>query len=92
MAAESRRLSVWALALAGGLTWALCMLLFGVFARYLNWGVELHTLISSLYRGSDAGALGILIGTLWGFGDAFTGLLVFGWIYNACVGKPKTES
>jgi hypothetical protein len=95
MAEESRKLNVLALGLAGGVLWTFCMLFIGVAAEYFNWCVQLRELIGSLYVGSTDGNLGILIGMVWGFFDAFIGLAVFGWLYNAFAGsccKPRTES
>ena len=80
------------LALAGAVTCALGMLIMGLGAEFLDWGVEVRDLISKIYIGSAKGLAGIFIGMLWAFADAFIALLVFGWLYNVFVGKPKTES
>ena len=92
MAEQRLRLNVWALALAGGLMWALCVLFIGLSAQFLKWGVDVRALIGSLYVGFDEGVVGILIGVVWAFPDAFILLLLFGALYNALVGKPKTDA
>jgi len=92
MAEQRLRFNVWALALTGGVLWSFCVLSVGVCAQWLNWGVALRSVMSSLYIGFDRGVLGIVIGVVWAFPDAFVLLLLFGLLYNVFVGKSRSEA
>lgn len=68
--------------LAFGILWAGCILLMGLAALAGSWAQPFVGLFSKLYVGYSASVAGILIGTVWGFLDAFIGGWVFAWLYN----------
>lgn len=87
------RLNVFALALAGAITYAFCLLCLGWAAWFLDWGNILVETIGSLYLGYAPTLVGAVIGAVWAFVDGFIGLLIFGLIYNWLVpAKKATET
>jgi hypothetical protein len=84
------RLSLKALALAGGILWALALCMTGV--ANLIWpgyGEGFLKMIASVYPGYHAArSMGdLMIGTLYAFIDGAIGGLLFGWLYNLFIGK-----
>jgi hypothetical protein len=79
------RLNLKALALAGGILWALALLITG--AANLIWpgyGEAFLKMIASIYPGYHASrSLGdLIIGTLYALIDGAIGGLLLGWLYN----------
>ena len=74
-------LSVTKFGIAGGITWALGVLLLGLLGTY---GVKTPLIgaIGTLYIGYSATILGSIIGAIWAFIDGFIGCAIFAWIYN----------
>jgi hypothetical protein len=84
------RLSLKALALAGGILWALALFMTGV--ANLIWpgyGEGFLKMIASVYPGYHAAcSIGdLIVGTLYAFIDGAIGGLFFGWLYNLFIGK-----
>ncbi len=81
------KLNVKALGLTMGIVWGGGMLLLGLMTLFWNWGIDVITLISSVYIGYNPTLGGILVGTLWGFCDgAICGVLI-AWVYNKLSGS-----
>lgn len=70
------------LALAGGITWALALLIFGLGSMALaSWQTGVLWL-GQFYLGYAPTLAGSITGAVWGFFDLFIGLYVFAWLYN----------
>lgn len=69
-------------ALAGGILWAICMLVLTLLSLYTGYAAEFMRLFSGVYPGYDISVSGSLIGAAYGFIDAFVGLYIFAWLYN----------
>src|SRR3989304_10169760 len=76
---------VLSIGIAFGIVWALGVVLLGLGAWWFGWGDPIVELLSSIYRGYDESVLGVLIGGLWGFVDAFIAGVIFAWIYNCLI-------
>ncbi len=71
-----------AISLAGGVSWALGVLLLGLGSMFVpSWQVAVDWL-ANFYIGYGASVIGSLLGALYGFFDVFIGLYVFFWLYN----------
>ena len=76
-------MSVKGFALAGGIVWAVGVLLLGLAALYIDgWGGAIVELLDSIYIGYEATPIGSVIGAVWGFIDGFIGCAAFAWLYN----------
>lgn len=84
------RFNVLALALAGGITWAFCLLCLGLVAWLFDWGNAMVAVLGSLYIGYASTPVGAIIGTVWAFADGFIGLAIFTLIYNWLVPSART--
>jgi hypothetical protein len=64
-------------------------LLNAVFSPY---GGEFLRLMSSVYPGSRAGLVGVLVGTIWGILDGAVAGFLFAWLYNRFLplGRPPS--
>jgi hypothetical protein len=71
-----------AFGLAAGIMWGAMMLIMTVLAIYTGYGAGLMTAISKLYPGYTVSFGGAIIGTVFGFIDAFVGCYIFAWLYN----------
>jgi len=80
------KLSVKALAIGLGVSWAVCMLFVG-WASILGWGTGLVEVLSSLYIGFTPTFLGGILGAIWGFIDGAIGGAIIALVYNAVVRK-----
>jgi len=69
-------------ALAGGILWGAAMFVMTLIALSTNYGIEILSLISTVYIGYTVSFMGAIIGAIWGFLDAFIGLYIFAWLYN----------
>lgn len=80
------RLSTRAFALAFAALWGGCMLFVGILNAVISpYGGEFLRLMSSVYPGSGAGLVGVLVGTIWGVLDgAVAGFLSLGSITASC--------
>lgn len=88
------KLSVRALAVAGGILWGGAVLLCGVLnAIWPSYGVAFLQMAASLYPGyHPTGTAGsILIGTLYAIVDGAVCGLLIGWLYNRCAGGGRAE-
>ena len=75
-----------ALGLACGILWGAGVLIMGLLAMVCSWAQPVVDVLSVIYLGYGASILGALIGTLWGFVDAFLGGWVLAWLYNKLSG------
>lgn len=87
------KLSIKGLTIAGGIIWALAILVVGIlniiFAEY---GGEFLKLMASVYPGYKASAtfIDVIVGTLYALLDGAVAGFVFALLYNAFAGKaPK---
>ena len=76
------RLNAKAFGLAFGILWAGGILFMGLMAMFCNWARPFVDVVSVMYVGYGATALGCLIGVVWGFIDAFIGGFLLAWLYN----------
>jgi hypothetical protein len=86
------KLNIKALALTGGILWAVALLLVG--AANLIWsgyGGAFLQLMASIYPGYHAsGSIGdLIVGVLYALLDGVVCGLIFGWLYNLLVGKRR---
>ena len=75
-----------AMALTGGIVWAVANLIAGVSAMY-GWGQAYVDVMGSVYLGFQATLLGSLIGAAWAFVDGLIGGAVFAWLYKKLAAK-----
>ena len=75
------KLSVKGMALALGITWALCVVLLGI-AGMFGWGIGVVAALGTLYIGYEATFLGLIIGAVWGFIDCAIGGAIIAFLYN----------
>lgn len=68
--------------LAFGILWAGSVVIMGVAALVSSWAQPFVDVLSVMYVGYSASVIGILLGAVWGFLDAFIGGWVFAWLYN----------
>jgi hypothetical protein len=71
-----------ALGLAGGILWAVAIVVVSLVAANTSYWNELVPMIGQLYVGYDATISGTLIGAIFGFIDAFIGGILLAWLYN----------
>ena len=86
------KLSVKALAIAGGLTWGGVILLVGLGSLVIpSYGAGFLDVVSSIYPGYHAsGTLGdALVGTGYALLDGAIGGALVAWIYNLVAGKQR---
>jgi hypothetical protein len=75
-------LDVKAFGLTLGIVWSVSLLIMGILAMTVNYGVGFVNAISKLYIGYNATVAGIIIGAIWGFFDAGIGGVIIAWLYN----------
>lgn len=80
------KLSVKALAVGLGISWAVCILFAG-WASIFGWGAKFVEVMSSVYIGFAPTFLGGVIGAIWGFIDGAIGGAIIALVYNAIVRK-----
>jgi len=68
--------------LALAVLWALVVLVMGITAMTIGYGASFVGIVGQFYIGYSASVLGIIIGIVWAFIDAFLGGLIFAWLYN----------
>lgn len=73
-------------ALAGGITWGVCIFATTLFSVYTGYGQAFLNGIASIYIGYSISLIGSIIGAVYGFFDVFIGVYIFVWIYKK-VGK-----
>lgn len=89
---SANRVSAWRLALTLGFVWGPGLGLLGAVTIYTEiYGHRFVEVFGSIYWGYDSTWLGALVGTGWGFLDAFTGTLIAAWIYRRLSGCAKSE-
>jgi hypothetical protein len=87
---EKMKLNLRALALTSGILWALALFLTGVINLiWRGYGDAFLKAMASIYPGYHATAsIGdLIVGTVYAFVDGLICGLVFGWLYNAFLGK-----
>ncbi|MCI0619833.1 bacteriophage holin [Candidatus Wolfebacteria bacterium] len=82
VAGNMQKLNVQGIGVALGITWALGCLLIGLSALAFGYGAEFVAAVGTFYIGYAPTLLGVLIGTVWGFVDAYIGGVIFVWLYN----------
>jgi len=70
------------LAIAAGITYAVCVLTFGITTLLFKWGAKIVWILGTIYIGYAPTVLGSIIGAVWAFGCAFLAAYVLVWIYN----------
>jgi hypothetical protein len=85
------KLNVKAFAIACGLIWGGCALVFGLWASFFAPAAGVVDFLGQFYIGYAAGFVGAIIGLVWGFIDAAIGGLILAWLYNLLVGKFATK-
>ena len=70
------------LGLAGGILWGLGMVLCTCLSLWTGYATQFLMLMADIYPGYTISFEGIAIGLVYGFLDAFIGLVLFGWLYN----------
>ena len=80
-----KKLNPMAAGLAFGILWAAGVLIIGLIATYNGYGSEMIDALGTVYLGLDKTLAGVLIGTVWGFVDAFIGGYLMVWLYNKFV-------
>ena len=76
-----QKLSVKAVAVAAGTTWAIAILLAG-WAAAIGWGSQFVDVFKPYYIGYGPTFLGGIIGGVWAFFDKLIAGLIFALIYN----------
>jgi len=85
MSHHHSKLSICGLGCALGVTWALGMLILGWFCWWTaGWGLQMVSVIGSVYIGFKPTFWGGIIGAIWGFVDWFIGGVIIAWVYNMC--------
>ncbi len=77
-----KKLDSMAMGLAFGVLWAAGVLIIGLLATFTGYGSELIASLGTVYLGLEATLVGVVIGAVWGFVDAFIGGYVLAWLYN----------
>ena len=72
-------------ALAGSLLWGGAILLLGLLATSLGYGLKMVEVLGSVYLGYNATLLGTFIGTVWALVDMFVGIYILIWLYEKIV-------
>lgn len=70
------------LGISGGILWGLGMSFCTIIAIYTGYSPNFLNLMADIYPGYTISWLGILVGFIYGFLDAFFGLFLLAWIYN----------
>ena len=65
-----------------GILWALCIFFLGVGSSIWGTAIDVVIFMGRFYVGFAPTFLGVIIGTIWGFLDAFVGGILFAWLYN----------
>ena len=92
MSNNRAKLSVWAFGFAFGIVWAIALLIMGWLAWLSGWGVQMISVIGSVYLGYTPTFWGAIVGAIWGFVDFFIGGVIFAAIYNACTCRRANAS
>ncbi|MBT3324567.1 hypothetical protein HN681_00280 [archaeon] len=72
-------------ALAGSLLWGGAVLLLGLLATGLGYGLKMVEVLGSVYLGYSATWFGTFIGTVWALVDMFVGIYILIWLYEKIV-------
>lgn len=76
------KLDVRAMTIAFGVTWGSGVLLLGLIAWLLGWGVPMVNVLGSVYLGYQPTFAGTVIGTVWALADGAIAGAILAWIYN----------
>lgn len=76
------KLNAKALGLAGGTLWAACLAVWTLIATWTGYGSEILQLLTTIYPGYAISYVGVLLGAVYGFIDAFIGCWLLALLYN----------
>ena len=76
------KFNVFKLALAGGISTSIWVILLGIAGTVWHWGVPLIDALGSLYIGFKPTWIGTAFGAAWAFMDGWIGFAIIGWFYN----------
>ena len=79
---KNARICPKAFGLALGVLWGLSVLLIGLMAHHLMYGVHFVEAVGTLYIGYAPSILGSILGAIMGFIDAFISGYLLAWLYN----------
>ena len=68
--------------LAVGIVGAVVTVILGISAAYLDWGVLVVQVLSSLFVGYGPTFIGVAAGAVWAFFDGFIVGVAVAWLYN----------
>ena len=68
--------------LAVGIVGAVATVILGVSAAFLDWGVLVVQVLSSLFVGYGPTFIGVAAGAVWAFFDGFVIGVAVAWVYN----------
>ncbi|MCD1293568.1 hypothetical protein CUJ83_00970 [Methanocella sp. CWC-04] len=68
--------------LALGIIWGFGVLMLGLMATFLGWGVQAVSTIGSVYLGYELSVIGSIIGLIWAIVDGFIAGFLIAYIYN----------
>lgn len=88
---DRQKLDVRAMTIAFGVTWGAGVLLLGLLAWLLGWGVPMVTVLGSLYLGFTTTLAGTVIGTIWALVDGAIAGAILAWIYNMAVSRHTAD-
>jgi len=80
------KLKPFALGIAGGIFWGLCVFITTILSYYTGYARPfLEALPGAFYPGYSISVAGSFIGLAYGMVDGFLTGLIFGWLYNKAV-------
>jgi hypothetical protein len=88
------RFNLRALTLSAAVFWGLALLLTGLANKlWPGYGIGFLAVVESIYPGYEASGtlVDLLVGTLYALVDGAVAGLIFGWLYNRCLGQGKLE-
>lgn len=88
---NSHKVYVHILGCAVGITWGLGLLLLGILGMLFGYGIDMITVLSSIYVGYAPTIGGTLLGVVWALIDGYIAGALFAWIYNMLVARYATH-
>ncbi|UTC24433.1 bacteriophage holin [Candidatus Comchoanobacter bicostacola] len=82
---DYQKISPLAFGLSFGILWAIGLVIISILALYTGFAMSMVNVFSTLYLGYELTILGVIIGTLWAFVDAFIGGFLVAYLYNLCL-------
>ena len=80
-----QKISPLAFGLSFGILWAVGLVIISILALYSGFAMSMVNLFTTLYLGYELTLLGVIIGALWAFVDAFIGGFLVAYLYNLCL-------